>query len=77
MADQPSSGILESLPSRPLTMSEGDSIANRDYDEIKFAPLSIMLHQGDRVVTVLWLVNQRSEMTHLVGYNPDAEGWEK
>lgn len=59
-------------------MDEGDALANKDSDRVKITPLSVMMMAPHGAsVTTMMIVNTGTEKTYVVGFDPDAEGWEK
>lgn len=73
--DTQESGVLSSLPDRPLTMIEAEKLMESDAG---LTPLSVSEDEvGRKVVYTLWATLEKSDSTHILGYSEDAGGWVK
>lgn len=65
--------MLDSLPNRPLTNAEAESLKRQDG---RIIPLSILKGGDDPyVIYSLAVYRNEAELVSLVGYSEDAGGW--
>lgn len=66
--------LLDSLPPRPLTLDEGEVLA----DSETVAPLTVLTADADghrQGVYTLFVTSEAASRASVVGFDPDAEGW--
>lgn len=74
MGDRPSA--VDKLPSRPLSVAEGQALADQESDSHWIRPESIIIRGDEQVVVALMAVNRDSGNAWLLGYTPDGERWD-
>lgn len=74
MADE-APPVVSKLPSRPLTVDEGQALEEQESASSWVRPESILLQEEDHVVIVLAAVNRDAGHVWLLGYSPDVDGW--
>lgn len=73
MNDRP--GIVNKLPSRPLSVAEGQALADQESERSWVRPESIIVHLDGPVVVALLAINREAGHAWLLGYSPDEGGW--
>jgi len=74
MSDRPAA--LDKLPSRPLSVAEGEALDAQESSSSWIRPESIILRENDQVIVALMAINRESGRAWLLGYDPDTERWE-
>ncbi|MDZ7701800.1 MAG: hypothetical protein U5J98_06875 [Halobacteriales archaeon] len=73
MADEP--GVVDKLPSRPLSYEEGQRLEAQESDRSWVRPESVIARDGEDVVVALMAVDRERGYSWLLGYDPELEGW--
>lgn len=66
--------LLDSLPSRPLTLDEGERLAESDT----VAPLTVLTADADghsQGVYTLFVTSSEGSQASVLGFDPTANGW--
>lgn len=65
----------DKLPSRPLSVAEGEALQAQETERSWVRPESVILLEDDQVVVALLAVNRFTGRSWLLGYSPDDKGW--
>lgn len=66
--------LLDSLPARPLTLDEGEALAESDT----VAPLTVLTADADehpRGVYTLFVTSDGGSRASVLGFDPEVDGW--
>lgn len=67
---------IDKLPSRPLSVAEGQQLDAQESERSWIRPESIILREEDQVVVALLAINRVSDRCWLLGYSPEDEAWD-
>lgn len=70
-----SRSFVDKLPSRPLSVAEGERLSAQESAKSWIRPESVIIRENDQVVVALMAVDRERGHAWLLGYSPEDEGW--